>query len=789
MSENEKEEKSLEDRVGQFVVFLSVLVFSGIYLITFCRIDVSGTFVGYGDAIYSTLKEQGARTIGTSNITYGTLSSLVTVFFVVIIYPLDVINWGKGERSPSNALLKLTRYSLIALGIASFLTSCLLIGGQIIFAPYLAFIVVSVGTITVLKVTLFKTVKESTFFPAIIWGLVISLLSILALWAISLAQGNAYNFATQLDYHARLKCPAGEQSFEALKVKAAADPKFRVPLPECQEAYLIFISPFIFLAGCIIFIGAFIFLSRTKEQNASENRKVLEPSARVFIALVLLSIFGLWVAASLSTITKSLANSLLTLSCVVLAALLAIWFAVFGVENMVNQLKRTALGKKGFDFLSNDWGKALLVITSTPIIVLVLITNFAKQFVRRKTKLGKTLTDEREKCAKFTPSVQKNVEKLSELEPGSILLKVLVWGMLYFTFAVGIMRIVLVVLSLLREALDSVSLAATSAILVLTGLAMFLLPPVPGAPVYIAVGVILPGKAEAQFGFVGGVFFAIALSFALKLLAVGLQQKVIGELWGSKNVWVRQTVGINSVEIRAMRKILRQPGLNFSKVVILVGGPDWPTSVLTGIMKLNLFQMLLGTLPVIILIAPTVVAGAMAARASDNDFISTLSTVFLFFTAFIQGFALLWAVQVIADTAVEYEQELAQEEPDEEVLEREMENEAKRQEYNLVTKWTNLSKLWRFSLAFNAVLMIVSCYGFLLLGRYLFVPFQVQDSVATELGGNVLNLVKPPGWICLGMFAVSTIYFFVFKGVFQRRKPTEEMSMQAQNDESTHTVP
>ena len=45
-------------------------------------------------------------------------------------------------------------------------------------------------------------------------------------------------------------------------------------------------------------------------------------------------------------------------------------------------------------------------------------------------------------------------------------------------------------------------------------------------------------------------------------------------------------------------------------VTILVGGPDWPTSVLCGILGLDLLPILLGTLPVFLLILPTVMGGA-----------------------------------------------------------------------------------------------------------------------------------------------------------------------------------
>jgi hypothetical protein len=43
-------------------------------------------------------------------------------------------------------------------------------------------------------------------------------------------------------------------------------------------------------------------------------------------------------------------------------------------------------------------------------------------------------------------------------------------------------------------------------------------------------------------------------------------------------------------------------GVTLAKVSILIGGPDWATAVLTGILELNVFAMLLGTLPVVLLV-------------------------------------------------------------------------------------------------------------------------------------------------------------------------------------------
>merc|ERR1712238_315662 len=90
--------------------------------------------------------------------------------------------------------------------------------------------------------------------------------------------------------------------------------------------------------------------------------------------------------------------------------------------------------------------------------------------------------------------------------------------------------------------------------------------------------------------------YASGASMALKLLACTIQQKFFGGLL-KKYVAVRQFVGINSTVVRSMKVILGEKGMGIAKVSILVGGPDWPTSVLCGIMDLPLLPVLFGTLP------------------------------------------------------------------------------------------------------------------------------------------------------------------------------------------------
>ena len=66
-----------------------------------------------------------------------------------------------------------------------------------------------------------------------------------------------------------------------------------------------------------------------------------------------------------------------------------------------------------------------------------------------------------------------------------------------------------------------------------------------------------------------------------------------------------------------MKIVLSKP-MSVAKVSILVGGPDWPTSVMCGILHLDPVGVLLGTTPVALLILPTILAGSFFFLA-DRD--------------------------------------------------------------------------------------------------------------------------------------------------------------------------
>ncbi len=200
--------------------------------------------------------------------------------------------------------------------------------------------------------------------------------------------------------------------------------------------------------------------------------------------------------------------------------------------------------------------------------------------------------------------------------------------------------------------------AVVSAVFALIGLVMFLLPFVPGPMVYLASGILIVPVSEAAWagtepsvgadcggganatrgagagagsarggapfgappfhngtgeggGGLGGgddagtpglsyFFFACAwaccISYMLKLIAHVGQQKCIGERLGER-VTIRAACSPNSSFMKALRILLEQPGVTLPKACMLCGGPDWPTSVLCGILRLNCCQVGTRALP------------------------------------------------------------------------------------------------------------------------------------------------------------------------------------------------
>ena len=350
----------------------------------------------------------------------------------------------------------------------------------------------------------------------------------------------------------------------------------------------------------------------------------------------------------------------------------------------------------------------------------------------------------------------------------------------------------MVFLSWLNSKLAVLPLPAVVAIFYSVGLFMFLLPPVPGVPVYVLGGVVMVNSfVKTGVPFTPSCFLVTFICFMIKMNAVAMQQKMIGGMM-SGSLYVRKTVMVNSMSIKAIRLILTKPGLGIDKIAILCGGPDWPTSVLTGILKLSVFKMLFGTIPVVFLVFPCVMSGAFVNEACPCDappcnglaklstpfsceFVESLNaskcqslgidggyknmcfdqegtdkvrnlykgmgTVSLLMATLVQSLALFSAMYFIENTTSKKRAELLEFPNDPEVEVADKEDEEKAKVFKAATMWSRVPMCQKLNLVTMFLGTACFCLFFGLASSMCFVPFETTDSISEKLNGNPTNVI------------------------------------------------
>ena len=370
-------------------------------------------------------------------------------------------------------------------------------------------------------------------------------------------------------------------------------------------------------------------------------------------------------------------------------------------------------------------------------------------------------------------------------------------GIFYFVCDVGVGKGATLFLGWMISVMKELHPAVVIVAFIGLGVCMFLLPPVPGPPVYLTGGVLVVGALEESMGFWPACAICVLVCWVTKLMSCALQQKMFGESM-SGIVGVRYAVGINSLQMRAIRYCLMQKGLNPAKIAILCGGPDWPTSVLCGILRVPLHEAMIGTSPVLVLyLGYTVLAGAFTLKTGGSCDTATLDDATAAAAAlgvfppsppplspspppapqvetgntnyWQMGGAVALGVAMISMTCTSFAAVYFMEDTienkrkecdafpvDEEVEARERKVQAKQTAYKEVTKWTNLPDSSRYLLGGAVLCMTGACHMAGNFGAYCFSTFTVTCTVA------LVDVVKPLGWIAIGLFFVGFALFQVY---------------------------
>jgi len=314
------------------------------------------------------------------------------------------------------------------------------------------------------------------------------------------------------------------------------------------------------------------------------------------------------------------------------------------------------------------------------------------------------------------------------------------------------------------------------------GVVAFLLPPVPGMTIYIFGGLVISGTCppvNTDRGFWLGTAINMIMCWVLKLVACALQQKCIGGLLG-RSMWVRRTVGVHKVAIRCIEAELKTPGLTLGKVAILCGGPDWPTSVIAGVLNLSLLQCELGTVPIIGFVAPCALTGSLYIKKGEGEVWSRSADLMIVVSVVVN--LILWAIAFWAiQNRLEADYDELKRHLPENVDLHWFDYRAEQVAKRSLVSWSDIPVSVRSIYLLGAVLQILVCHGLNWAYSKLFGSFQVQDDISTcvfwpteESDGELFT------WLSI---VVLSVYFLAFAGalqfIFWRRRHSAGPARQA----------
>ena len=546
---------------------------------------------------------------------------------------------------------------------------------------------------------------------------------------------------------------------------------------DCYDAaFLWWFFPLVIAMALVFSSAACSFLSRTLAKEGDSGAEA--GAIRLFLVVVALVAVGLYFAASIAGAGMGLGDLVVDGVLFLLASAIVMVGITLGWERFMHAISEQPWVRRARAYLEvmNEWCIALALCVGMLPILAYLLASWLKQQTRKARRARRLQASGRAGDSSgggpLTAEATAWLRQLSSLPWGSLCAKASLVNLAYLTLSIIVAKAVVVFLSALTFGLSHVPVVSVLLIFLVVGITMFLIPVIPGVPVYICAGVLIPSalmteaeradtsSAAAPTSFWLGLLLACIIGALLKFVAIVLQQEVIGKKLG-RHITVRATVQINSTFIRAARLVLTQPGCTFGKTMILCGGPDWPTSVLTGILNLPVGKMLVGSLPVVIIIVPCCVLGASLSMGKRPGW-ETASEFVTLVAGASQLLASIGFAAVIERATVTHAEAIAALPYDEEVRALD----AQRTEY--VRAWREAAdwgreghpKLARCTLAAAALLSGVGCHLAVLLRC--FERVTVADPFnGPLLQGNPLNVVHGvQGWTVIVCFAASSLLLF-----------------------------
>jgi hypothetical protein len=535
--------------------------------------------MGYGLSTYYYLSENYEKYSG-----YLGFSIALGAF---LLYLFDCFYWS----SPVGIWLRKIFITILIVGVGFY---TLFTSGNHPYGPIALFVVVVAMWLIVIGKVVYKTIPPKVYVSWLSGPLFFVSFLVFLSWFIWTFQGerNEFNLIVSIAEAERSGCEpnfadypdlncgngVGGVCFTAdidsgsLTFADGCDEMCTQVYSKCYNTFILWVGPFLVSLG-LLFLSFFATFLRSGGSAEQDTTKF----AKVWMFLL----FGTWVSASLAGAGAGVSATLtaLTLASFIAATIfLAISFERMERREHLDKIGDQLVAKYGDHF---DVFRGLLIVTCTPVFLIFFFVSFVIQRIRNIPFCAYSKPPENTMSLRhiggtgwLTIEARRLVREFQTWNRTKVFTNAIYWGLAFMVLSVIVSQFTLVFLSWLIEKTAVMSMGAVSGILVAIGLTMFLLPPVPGAPIYLVIGIVITPVGRPIMGIFGSIIYSIGMSLALKLVACALQQKMIGGLL-QNYVSVRQFCGVNSNLMRSMKLVLLQPGLGIDKVSILVGGPDW----------------------------------------------------------------------------------------------------------------------------------------------------------------------------------------------------------------------
>lgn len=269
-----------------------------------------------------------------------------------------------------------------------------------------------------------------------------------------------------------------------------------------------------------IIVGLAILLVSSAAIPKEDGRIGVQANAgvRMFGYLCVSLLVVIWVAASIGGAAMELSNVVTAFAATMLMCLLAIGVASVGGSDVKARFENSERGRKLVAMIrTNPWVGAFVLMAFGILLPFFFAISYVNQVFRKHLSFTRDLPEE-EKHLPFTAFAHRILDLIKGWNWARVLVKIIVVGLVYLVVQVGIGKVTSLFLAWLNQILGGINFFVVTVIVFFIGMVLFLIPAVPGVPVYVANGVMLGASGTLQFGsFWAAMAWAVGCAFITKI--------------------------------------------------------------------------------------------------------------------------------------------------------------------------------------------------------------------------------------------------------------------------------